>query len=235
MQKSSSIIDRPQRDLDPRIFFNLKLRRDVRNKILDFVFKKLKHFKKINFWLQDIVIGGSFTTNQYREDSDMDVGILVDFERMVFCNPSLKSTEFAYLTLRNLFSKTLWINGVEISFLVARRGKEYPSPGLYSVLNDYWIREPFFLPLEINPDELFSIFKAIALLLSCLFRLLLKLEGGAFIVLRIINSLEHKRELENLQRGDYNELNIIYKYLEERYNLEEIRMEAKRLVNCLRR
>lgn len=226
--KKSSVIDKPSDKLCPKLFIGNRLLPGIRKKILDIIFNEFVRFNNVENWLQDIVIGGSYTTNQYREDSDLDIGVLINFERFLKENPEFKTTAFVYFFINNsiiqkLNKAKIKINGISVVFMLARRGKEYPSPGLYSVLYDYWIREPFFFPLELDPEKVFSVYKIIAFLLYKLLNFLLLLKNGDKIVKRIINKMERDRQIINLQQGDFNELNLIYKFLEERFGLERFK------------
>jgi len=214
LNRIGSVIDRPRKDLSlwvwdkrGRLYF---LKPDLRKAILDRVFSFLRNAGVLfrwRFWLQDVVIGGSYTTNQYRDDSDLDVQVLVDYDKMaVVCG--FRSSADAYVFMRDLCRSMDFVwRGLKISFMASRWGKEFRSPGLYSVLRDKWLRPPFFMPLEVDIDELFSVQKRLA---EILYRMIKegKLSEG------FVDWFERRREIENFYRGDYNEVNVTYKYLE---------------------
>ncbi len=214
MRPRASIIDKPKPFLEPRLWDkNNLLHFFVKDKILAFVNKVLLPFSARDKWLEDIVIGGSFTTNQYNPESDLDIAILINFEEFCRYNLWCRDTSQAYSVIKkrmDLLARNLReINGVPVRFFLSRKGKEYPSPGLYSVLCDKWIREPFFFPLELDPDELFAIFKKFANIIAYFLR-----SADPDLRHLIWREIERQRQLENFRRGDFNELNIIYKYLE---------------------
>lgn len=212
------MIDKPRPVLEPRLWnkYN-QLNENVRRKILDFAQQFLGVFNRMDQWLQDIVIGGSYTTNQYNKDSDLDVAFLINFERFCDFNLWCKDTAHAYFFLKNrmnaLAKYMRFIDGIKVTFFLTRRGKEYPSPGLYSVLKKRWIREPFFFPLDLEPDIVFGVLKRLAKIVAQMLYLL-KEKVGLEIVQQILAYISRRRQFENFARGDFNEINIFYKYLE---------------------
>lgn len=131
--------------LNPALWENDKLKLEVKNRILDIVDLFIEQMD-IPFKPVDIVIVGSNASFNYNDTSDVDVHLVANFN-----NNQSKELLVAYYNLeRNKFNSNydISIHGVEIEVYVEDIETGAVSNGIYSVLNDEWIKYP--KPIQVK-------------------------------------------------------------------------------------
>ena len=152
--------------LNPKLFDEANnLKPEVREKILaiakEFTDSLAEDNIKIN--IKDIVIVGSNCSYNYNENSDLDIHIKADTKSLE-CPDNLYP--LLYSAYRSIFNKTFDIDfygiPVEIFVETVDEGTDETtgehalvSNGIYSVLNDTWVKEPVATEIpEINQDDI---------------------------------------------------------------------------------
>ncbi len=154
-QLQESIIDYPRAGLDLQVWDEqlngvYQLRDSVEQKIYSVMDKHpdldLRNLAK------RIHIVGSITTNQYVEDTDIDVHIL----------PTTPWTEAECKKVRKWFEKRkdefgayVGQHPIEIS-VQFDVNQDYRSEGIYDMLNHVWVKGPKQVPLDYDPKDDFS-------------------------------------------------------------------------------
>ena len=94
-----------------------------------------------NVHIDDIILTGSIASYNWYEHSDIDVHILLDF-REVDENTELVKNFFN--AKRMLWNKRheIMIKGHEVELYLQDTREPHISPGIYSLLNDEWIKQP---------------------------------------------------------------------------------------------
>ena len=118
----------------------------------------------IKFKLKDIRLVGSNCSYNYTQDSDLDVHLIVDKETLT-CPDNLYP--LLYSAYRSIFNKNLDIKfydiPVELYVEVESADKvqaDVKSNGIYSVLNNKWIKEPAQSDIpSVNKEEFEKLFK----------------------------------------------------------------------------
>lgn len=146
--------------LNPKLWDeNSQLKKEVREKILEIVDKFLEQLKddEIKIEVEDIKIVGSNCSYNYTKDSDLDIHIVANTKK-------LESKDNLYPVIydkyRSLFNSKYEIEfyGIPVEVYVEtsdtqleeeRKPSALKSNGIYSVMNDKWIKEPI---LEDIPD-----------------------------------------------------------------------------------
>lgn len=141
------------KQLNPKLWDkNKKLKREVRNKILKIVetFKKQLRDDEIKIIIEDIKIVGSNCSYNYSKDSDLDIHIVSNTEK-------LKNEDNLYPIIydnyKSIFNNKYELNfyGIPVEIYVEtsdtilkedRKPSALRSCGAYSVLEDKWIKEP---------------------------------------------------------------------------------------------
>ena len=105
---------------------------------------------------EEIHVIGSICTNQYTEDSDIDVHIILKDDVNV-------GDEEEFQTAINDWSDELDVDGVSYLnkhpihiYIQIRPDQEMMAEGLYDYINDKWIKSPTILPQDYNPYEDFK-------------------------------------------------------------------------------
>lgn len=144
--------------LNPKLFgSDNKLKPEVKDKILEIVNFFINNLQEdgIKFDLADVVLVGSNCSYNYTPDSDLDIHIRYK-EDGLQCPDNLYP--LLYSAYRSIFNGKYDIDfyGIEAElFTEPENGGTLVSNGIYSVLNDEWIKEPEVRDIpEINQEEI---------------------------------------------------------------------------------
>jgi len=147
-----SIIDYPLPELSPSVWERdgsaYSLSEKAADKILDALYKypdvKLVKIAK------EIHITGSICTNQYVEDTDIDVHIIPkDIEGI---DGELQKNVFLYYKNNPDY---IGEHPIEV-YIQTNPAQEYLSEGVYDLLSDRWLKGPKIVPLDLDPYEEYS-------------------------------------------------------------------------------
>lgn len=152
---SESSIDFPHEKQSEDVWDNGMLREDVKELILEAI-KSYPEYDLIDL-ARDIYIIGSITSNTYGEDSDLDIHIIPKIEQV----PNEDNIEFTKKVMKwykaNRDSKN-WYAGThpfEV-FVEFDEESDLRSVGVYSVMQDKWIKKPSFEKNNYNPYKVFN-------------------------------------------------------------------------------
>jgi predicted nucleotidyltransferase len=130
-------------ELNPALFENSKLKPEVKNKINEIVDEFLKEFEEadVELAVQDIILTGSNASYNYTKDSDLDIHIVADVSKI---EDTLKLHKVIYDAYKSAFNKKFEIelNKVPVELYVETQDTPLVSNGIYSVINDEWVKEP---------------------------------------------------------------------------------------------
>lgn len=147
--KTSSILDYQQSELCPEIWdIEGKLHQNVRDFIISclvsfFNFHNLVEYDK---WCTELLIGSSLATYFYKEDTDLDVKIIIDFEVFKHYNAT-----FHDVSTDNLVE--VFKQDARSSFYLLQK-----VPGTNHPLDFYFVPSELLLDLNMNKfDSLYSI------------------------------------------------------------------------------
>ena len=102
--------------------------------------------------VEDVKLTGSLATYDWSRFSDVDLHLVVDFSQ-VDEDEELVSDYFnAKKTVWNL-KHEIYIYGYEVEIYVENVGDKHTAQGIYSILNDKWIKEPVREDFEIDVGE----------------------------------------------------------------------------------
>lgn len=129
--------------LNPKLFDGNKLKPEVREKALEIVkeFESQLAEDNIKLNIKDVVLTGSNASYNYTKDSDVDLHIISETASLN-CPDNLYP--LLYGAYRALFNRKFEIDfyGIPVEIYVESEGDPVISNGIYSVLNDSWIKEP---------------------------------------------------------------------------------------------
>ena len=123
---------------------------DIRDKLLkivdDFVSDDLKPL------IDDIQLTGSLANFNYTKYSDLDVHILLDYSKINDDTDLVKGALDGKRFIWNLRHSVV-IRKHEVELYYQDTNEPHIASGLYSLLDDVWIREPKFNPPEIDEND----------------------------------------------------------------------------------
>ena len=131
-------------ELNPALFNkDATLKVEVKEKINEIVEEFLKDFIEVEVELtvQDIILTGSNASYNYTKDSDLDIHIIADTSKI---EDTLNLHKVVYNAYKSAFNKKFEIelNKVPVEIYVETQDTPLVSNGIYSVMNDEWVKEP---------------------------------------------------------------------------------------------
>ena len=131
-------------ELNPALFNeDATLKPEVKEKINEIVEEFLKDFieAEVELTVQDIILTGSNASYNYTKDSDLDIHIIADTSNI---KDTLQLHKVIYNAYKSAFNKKFEIelNKVPVEVYVETQDTPLVSNGIYSVMNDNWVKEP---------------------------------------------------------------------------------------------
>ena len=130
-------------ELNPKLFNDNTLKSEVKDKMLEIVdeFTAKLAEDKIEIKVEDILFLGSNASYNYTKDSDIDLHIIADPKELA-CSEEVSTA--LYSAYRSLFNNKLDIDfyGIPVELYVETPDTPCVSNGIYSVMNDSWVKEP---------------------------------------------------------------------------------------------
>lgn len=142
--------------LNPLLFDDTKLKPEVKQKASEVADELLAALKDVGLEIKikDLVITGSNASYNYTKDSDIDLHLIADME-------GLTDPEGLYPIIfdsfRSAFNRKYEIDfyGIPVEVYIESADTPVVSNGIYSILNDSWVKEPENEEIpEIDLEEL---------------------------------------------------------------------------------
>lgn len=219
-------------ELNPRLFDkNNKLKPKVREKALavaDELIRMLEE-REIKLVVKDLIITGSNASYNYTKDSDVDLHLVAD-------TSGLEDPDglypIIYQAIKSAFNNKYDIEfyGIPVEVYIESTDTPLVSNGIYSVLNDYWVKEP--VAVEIPEVDIEALQKIIKPWEERYQSLVSEIESGKITteaeIDSFINDLYAERD-KGLKIGEYAEGNLLFKEIRNKGyldNLKELRDEV---------
>tara|TARA_R100000008_G_scaffold47461_1_gene28103 strand:- start:1933 stop:2922 length:990 start_codon:yes stop_codon:yes gene_type:complete len=143
-----------QDDLAPEIWQNKLMDPEVREKLLEISNKFFDDLGLSDLFnkeviLDDILLTGSLASYNWSSFSDVDLHILLDFEK-IHENTELLQDLFKEKIINWNKKHNILIHGYEVEIYIQDSKEPHISMGVYSVLNNQWVAEPLHNEPEIN-------------------------------------------------------------------------------------
>ena len=210
-------------ELNPKLFSGEKLKPDVRDKILEAV-EVFVDDLKIKPEILDIQLLGSNASYNYTANSDLDIHLIVNFE-MIDSNVEL--VQALYELEKTSFNKNydIKIKGIEVEFYIEDVNAGACSNGIYSVMNDNWIK----FPRRIDDIPQFDLSKQVNIWKSKIERTLKRDDKDDIISL--INTLYMIRKNSIAVDGEYGKGNQLFKEIRNLGLLQKLKDRYKEVVS----
>lgn len=131
-------------ELNPALFNqDATLKPTVKEKIIEIVDEFLKDFieVEVELTIKDIILTGSNASYNYTKDSDLDIHIIADTSKI---EDTIDLHKVIYDAYKSAFNKKfdIELNKVPVEVYVETQETPLVSNGIYSVMNDKWVKEP---------------------------------------------------------------------------------------------
>jgi hypothetical protein len=165
-----SSIDFPQKDLDLKVWKKVDgtytLRSKIKRQILDLLSKypeeDLVDMAKVKDGLRVIHVIGSICTNQYLDDSDIDIHVIVSQDSKYFGDEDFQNDVIKwYAANADELKAYVGEHKLEV-YMQYNESQDLLSAGCYDLMADKWIIGPRIYPLDYDPYEDFAdVFKTV--------------------------------------------------------------------------
>jgi hypothetical protein len=218
----------PQKTLQPKIWEKdgNKINPQVRKNLLEIAYQFIDSFG-LDVVIDDIIVTGSIANYNWSEYSDVDLHILVDYKQFI---KEYKDLYVEFFDLKKIVfnqKRDIKMFGYDVEVFVEDSALKGVSGGVYSVLNDQWIKKPTKENLGVKKEEIIRNAKKWMSLIDTLIKNLddEDIESIRKSVKSIKDKLK-KYRLSGLQSGGEMGLqNLVFKvlrrngYIEKLYNI----------------
>lgn len=211
------------KELNPKIWEDKKLRGDVRETIIDIVSEFMDNLI-IPVEILDVRVVGSNASYNYTEHSDLDVHIISNLELV---GSPTEIVQALYNSERSNFNRThsIKIKGIEVELYVEDVNSAVTSNGIYSVIDDVWIKEPQIIKersVKIDENELQGLVDSVQSVLD---------DGGSDDIKDCINMLYLMRKDSIATDGEYGVGNLLFKEIRNRGLLNALKDKYNEMIS----
>ena len=212
-----------QKELNPKLWEDKKLKRDVREAIIDIVSEFMDNLI-IPVEILDVRVVGSNASYNYTEQSDLDVHIISDLELV---GSPTEIVQALYNSERSNFNRThnIKIKGIDVELYVEDVNSSVTSNGIYSVIDDIWIKEPQMVKersVKIDKKELRDLINSVKSVLA---------DGDSDDIKDCINMLYLMRKDSIATDGEYGVGNLLFKEIRNRGLLSALKDKYNEMIS----
>ena len=135
-------------ELDPQIWNGEKIDPEIRKKLMKIANDFVDNLP-INVNVEDITITGSLANFNWSKYSDVDLHIIVQFAG-IDENEELVKGFFDGQRMRWNDIHDITIKDYDVEIYVENSGEDHKSTGVYSIMNDDWIKHPEYIEQTID-------------------------------------------------------------------------------------
>ena len=212
-----------QKELNPKLWEDKKLKRDVREAIIDIVSEFMDNLI-IPVEILDVRVVGSNASYNYTEHSDLDVHIISNLELV---GSPTEIVQALYNSERSNFNRThnIKIKGIDVELYVEDVNSSVTSNGIYSVIDDIWIKEPQIIKersVKIDKKELRDLVNSVKSVLA---------DGDSDDIKDCINMLYLMRKDSIAIDGEYSVGNLLFKEIRNRGLLSALKDKYNEMIS----
>ena len=212
-----------QKELNPKLWEDKKLKRDVREAIIDIVSEFMDNLI-IPVEILDVRVVGSNASYNYTEHSDLDVHIISNLELV---GSPTEIVQALYNSERSNFNRThsIKIKGIDVELYVEDVNSSVTSNGIYSVIDDIWIKEPQMVKersVKIDKKELRDLVNSVKSVLA---------DGDSDDIKDCINMLYLMRKDSIAIDGEYGVGNLLFKEIRNRGLLSALKDKYNEMIS----
>ena len=212
-----------QKELNPKLWEDKKLKRDVREAIIDIVSEFMDNLI-IPVEILDVRVVGSNASYNYTEYSDLDVHIISNLELV---GSPTEIVQALYNSERSNFNRThnIKIKGIDVELYVEDVNSSVTSNGIYSVIDDIWIKEPQMVKersVKIDKKELRDLVNSVKSVLA---------DGDSDDIKDCINMLYLMRKDSIATDGEYGVGNLLFKEIRNRGLLSALKDKYNEMIS----
>jgi hypothetical protein len=208
--------------LNPKLWDGEQLRPEVKSTLLK-VADKFREFIDLDVPVLDIHITGGQVTYHYTEKSDLDLHLIIDYDK-IDCD---REVEELLDSKRLLFKEKYHINIRGIPVEPGTEDQNRPTvSSAWSLKTDSWVREPKNYSGKINTEEV----EKQSIQWQKIIRSVLN-QNDPETAQKVLKLLRKYRKIGLKQTGEYGVENLVYKTLRNTGTLEQLVKYVERSVS----
>ena len=208
--------------LNPKLWSNNKLKEEVHNKIIEII-NEFISLIPIPVDIIDAVIVGSQASYNYTDKSDLDIHLISNFELIS------ENTELVDIVYKNIKSKfksdyKITIKDIPVELYMEDVNSSVTSNGIYSILNQKWIKFPKKLDSipEVDISDQYNYWKNII-------NKSLKSSTKSSQIQQLIDKIYIIRKNSIAAEGEYSAGNQLFKELRNAGLIKDLKSKYKEL------
>ena len=139
-------------ELNPKLWNGLELKTDVKEKLNE-IAEAFKEYLDIpEDAILDERITGSSASYNYTQYSDLDLHLIIDYEKVHEDCPLVEGYLWSYKSQFNA-NHDISIYGIPVELYAEDSNQEAISNGVYSLMEDKWLKEPKKIPPTDNDED----------------------------------------------------------------------------------
>lgn len=183
---------------------------------------------KLEAPIQDIQLTGSLANYNWTDKSDLDVHVLIDFKDIDQNVELVKKAVDGMRFIWNLRHKIV-LRKHDVELYIQDVHEPHAASGLYSLMNDAWIRTPKYNPPEIDYRDVDMKFNGLISEIDQLESLMSSADYSNISEIELYNrALEIKKKILEMRRqgllreGEFSVENLVFKKLRNEGYIEKI-------------
>lgn len=207
------------------VWENGKIKKDVKNKLLDIAYLWMYEADLPDDIIQDIVLTGSHAGYNYTEYSDIDIHIIIE-KRKLGCENLIDDFIF---DKKKIFGEKheITISDRDVEVYAQDVSEKYPkNEAVYSLLDEKWIVTPTKIKKELSDPKLIKKARFYKNLVKRLIK-----EGNVKKMVKFKEKLRKMRQSGLNREGEFSVENIVYKELRNRDLLKKLDARLNYLID----
>lgn len=207
--------------LNPKIWTKGKLKPQVRYHLLEIAKHFINYIDVDPIGLKDITVSGSNASYTYSRNSDLDLHLIVKIPED---KKQLLKQLFDAKKNQYNFQHNITIKNIDVELYVQDEEQVHTSAGVYSVLDDKWLRIPEALTDTVNRDEVKEKYKQFRGKMRTALR-----SDNLEAVQKTSDDIRRLRQQGLEREGELSTENIVFKVLRAKGYLETLRNHISKL------
>lgn len=220
----------PKKTLCPDIFDeNKKMNSDIRKKLLS-ISNNFIDFLGVDFFVHDIVLTGSLSSYGWSNFSDVDLHIVIDYDETNHNEELLKQFFDAKKFSWNE-TYDVKIKGYDVEIYVQDLKEEHTASGIYSILNNKWIKTPERNKVDIDENK---ILQKSNQYMNSIDNIVDKFKDGQDVqedITKVYAKIKKMRKSGLSTDGEFSYENLVFKYLRRNGYIKKLMEIKTKIIN----
>ena len=209
-------------ELNPKLWNNFELKEEVKDKLEEITEAFIEYLDIPAESILDVQITGSSANYNYTEYSDLDLHLIVDYEKV---HKECPIVEGYLWSMKSAFNKEhdISIYGIQVEVYAEDSRQSAISNGVYSLLNDEWIKRPEKIPPTENDAAVEAKYNEIKDIVD-------KLDDSEEAE-EILNKVYEMRKAGLSKEGEYSTENLAFKKLRNEGYIDKLKQLKKQNID----